>query len=474
MSLLKALEVRDSTFQPYLSTNTLYDLQTGVFIPGVHGGMILNGGLSRTNGYMGRQQRFKSTIMMSHITRAMSYYPGSESYTDDTEDALKKERVIAFSPFDDNHANLDERMVITTSAETSAEEFFDQIKKLAQMKISAADSYTVESPLIDPRTMQRVRMFIPTFVCFDSWSKLISAFMQTTLDTKALGSSDTNTIFMKDGAIKKMMMTQIPTLAARAGIYFFLSAHIGDVIKIDPYASAVKSLQYMRSSDKPKEVGSDFLFLVSNVVEMRNVDLMLDTDKKDALYPIVGGSATDLNEVTLILSRCKNNASGSQLPIIVSPSKGILSALTNYHYIRSNKYFGLIGSQVIHKPAMTDNSVGRTTIREKLTDQKTARAIEILAQFRYIKANWVTAGVDVNFNTYTPEQLAEDLLGSGKAMVNDILESRGWWTYDKTNLQPYLSTYDVLAIAQGLYRAKGVSLAGMTVPQATSETQQTV
>ena len=266
-------------------------------------------------------------------------------------------------------------------------------------------------------------------------------------------------VYMRDGNIKKMIMTQLPTLGTRAGIYFMLSAHIGDKYELNPYAPTPKSLQHMRASEKLKEVGSDFNFLVSNTLEMRAVQLLLDGEK-ECLYPIPGGSDVELSEITAIMQRGKNNMSGLQLSLVVSQADGVLSELTNYHYLKKNEYFGLLGNKNTHKPAMTEVSVGRTTIRQKLTDPKVSRAIELLAQLCYIQNNWVTAGADVDF-TMKPEVLAEKLLASDGPFVADVLESRGWWTYDKKNLQPYLSVYDVLAIAQGQYRAKGISLAGM-------------
>lgn len=459
MSLLKKMEFTDSPFQPYLNTGTLYDVQTGVFVPGTHGGAVLNGGFSNTNGFIGRQQMFKSTVMFSHEMRAMSYYPGSESYTLDTEFSLKKDRQARFSPYH-NHADLCSRMVIQTPAFKTAEEFFEDIKKLAAEKLAHRDDYLVESPIIDPRTGKALMMLLPTFVNYDSWSKMFSSNMQTTFDTKTLGSSDTNMVYMRDGNIKKMIMTQLPTLGTRAGIYFMLSAHIGDKYELNPYAPSPKSLQHMRASEKLKEVGSDFNFLVSNTLEMRTVQLLVDGEK-ECLYPIPGGSDVELSEVTAIMQRGKNNMSGLQLPLVVSQADGVLSDLTNYHYLKKNEYFGLLGNKNTHKPAMSDVSVGRTTIRQKLTDPKVARTIELLAQLCYIQDNWVTTGTEVDF-MMKPDLLAEKLLASDGPYLDDVTGSRGWWTYDKKNTQPYLSLYDVLAIAQGTYRAKGVSLAGMT------------
>ena len=462
MSLLKTMNWNDSAFHPYLNTNTLFDIQTGVFVPGSHGGMILNGGLGLTNSVMGRPQMFKSTVMFSFIMRVLSYYPESISITDDTEDSLKKDRIVKFSPYNDNHNDLYERNIIQTPVDTTAEEFFEKIKKTAEEKLKHKSDYLVESPILDPRTNSPLMMLIPTLINYDSWSAMISSSAQNIYDTKQIGSSDTNIVYMRDANVKKMMISQIPTLAARAGMYFSLSAHVGEKYELNPYAQSPKTLQYMRTSDKPKGVGNDFNFLISNSLDMRSVKVLLDGDK-ECQYPLNNsGGEMELNEVIGVLCRCKNNMSGTLLPMVVSQANGVLGDLSNYHYLKENKYFGFTGSPQNHKLQLTNCNINRNTIREKLLDPKITRAIEILAQLLYIQSNWMPSRV-VDFSM-SPEVLTEKLIGCDGPNVNDILESRGWWTYDKKNKQPYMSLFDILSIAQGIYKAKGISLVGLSIP----------
>ena len=462
MGLIKQLEFRDSIFTPYLNCISLFDVQTGTYVPGAHNGMILNGGLGATNGVIGREQMFKSTELFSFVLSAMHHYPESECMVNDTEYAQKKDRLLRFLPDEVDRNEFEKRIAISTPADTTTEEFFAKAKDACLLKVKHAADYTVETPILDPRSGKPLRMLIPTFMVFDTWSKMMSDYVQTTLNTKELGSSDTNMVFMKDGIIKKMMMAQIPRLAAMSNTYFLMSAHVGNKFELNPYAQTPKSLPNMRQTDKPREVGSDFNFLISNVMDVRRVQLLQD-DKKESQYPSPDGGDAELNEVLSVLVRCKNNMSGTQLPLVLSQFNGVIENLSNYHYLKENKYFGMPGSTISHKPAMTDVSVGRTTIRQKLADQKVARAVELLAQLCYIQNNWNLSNNEVNF-MMNPEDLAKNLITrNDKPGISDILESRGWWTYDKKNQQPYMSLYDVLAIAQGVYRAKGISLTGLKI-----------
>lgn len=456
MGLLSELALSDSCFQPYLNTGTLFDIQTGVFIPGDHGGMVLNGGLTTTNAVVGREQMFKSTELFSYVIQAMLRYPQSECYVYDTEYSLKKERLIQFAPELD-YASFNERMIIQTPMDLTAGEWFANIKKIQAHKLAKAKDYMVDSPLLDPRTGKRLKVWIPTFVVVDSWSVFSSEQVQEVMDTKVLGSSDTNMIFMKDGIIKKMMLSQIPRMAATAGMYFMLSAHIGNKFELNPYAPSNKSLPLMKSTDKPKTVGSEFNFLMSNYIQMHSVSPLIES--KEPIYPLEGSGDSELNEVVSIMLRCKNNMSGTLLRTVVSQRAGILPDMSNYHYLRKNDYFGLIGNSREHKPAMTDIALSRGTVRKKLGDPKLCHALELIAQLSYIQDNWagnITGDVDFSMK---PKALAEKLLANDGPTTDDILSSRSWWTYDKTNTQPFMSLYDVLAIAQGVYRAKGISMA---------------
>ena len=456
MSLLAQLGFKNAPFQVYLNTGTMYDLHTGVFVPGTHGGMVLNGGLTNTNAFVGRPKMFKSTELFSFMTRSMVIYPRSEAAVKDTEFAQKPARIAQFAPNAALHG-LEDRIIVTTPDVMSAEEFFELIKKTAEHRLKHIDEFTVNSAILDPKTGKPVRMFIPMFVVFDSWSKLMSSFMMSTLDTKQVGSSDTNMIYMKDGNIKKLLMAQLPVLAARAGIYFLLSAHVGNKYDLNPYAPSSKDLPHMKSSDKLKEVGSDFSFVISNASQMSKVNLLQSDTKEDALYPCEGSNNAELSEVVSVLTSCKNNAGGTTLNMVVSQKQGILSDLSNYHYLRTNDYFGLAGNKTSHTPMLTDITVGRTKIREKLNDPSLCRALQILAELCYIQNNWITVGASVDF-TMKPEILAENLLGTDKPAIKDILSSRGYWTYDEKNTQTYLSTYDVLAIAQNKYVPKLVGV----------------
>jgi len=404
------------------------------------------------------------------IGAAMNAYarcPGARMIIYDTEKTLLAARLLAMADVPIPETNM---FKLTTRGEYYPEEIFDLVRGIAEEKMKHRKDYIVEIPHIDPKTGKAQRMFIPTFAGYDSWSnmepRVVEEMMLSVLKTgddgvvsakTSITSSDTNTSFMRDGLAKKKMIRELNALAEKAGIYLFFTAHIGDKIEMNPYAPTPKSLQYMKMSDKPKGVGSDFLFLMMNLLDCRSAKILNNDSDKETLYPTKEWrtSPSDLNEVAQVIARCKGNVSGTQIKSVVSQTEGLLSALTNYHLLKEDKYWGLDGNQQRHSPTlMPNNQMTRTTVNEKLrSEPRLARAVEILSQLNFIQNNWTVRGAPVDF-TMSPQVLAEKLMSSGYAM-DDILDSRGWWTYDYNGVshpQTYLSLWDILSIVKGTYK----------------------
>lgn len=465
--LMSSMNITDAPYIPYLNTGSIMDLMTGQFVAGLNGSTILDGGLAMTNGFMGRPQVFKSTNANGQMINAMARYKYSEGRLFDSEFSLKdKRRITNMSDrfLDDPTAReahikeLDEFLTITNPTVHDLESFWEEVKQMARNKMAAKDSYTVETPFLDPYTGKARRMLIPTFVNFDSWSKAKITAAAEMLDKHNASDSATNTAFMREGLGKNKIMGQIAPLAAKAGIYFIFTAHVGNKIEMNPFAPPSKDIQYMKQGDSLKGVGSDFLFLLSNLFEIRSAKVLTDSSK-ECEYPFPSGftEAHEMSSVTMVMTRCKNNNSGAQFSPVVSQSRGYEAQLTNYHYLRENSYFGLGSNKVNPRPCLTpDTSFTRKSAAGKLMDYRIGRAVEILAQLCYVQNNWSIQDCPVPL-AIKPEELAEKMTKTDYGM-DDILNSRGWWTYDKDEPRPYLTLWDILAIATNQYKPKLVSV----------------
>ena len=149
------------------------------------------------------------------------------------------------------------------------------------------------------------------------------------------------------------------------------------------------------------------------------------------------------------MERCKTAGAGTTTPFVASQTKGFLNAVTNYHYLRLNNYFGLNGNKQKQQPFLTpDITISRNTVRSIASSSpQLRRALELAAQYCFIKNNWDTRTMHVDFSMEPAKVF--DILNSDKkkTLVQDILNTRGYWTYDKDAL-PYMSLIRMLELVK--------------------------
>lgn len=430
-------------FQPYINTGTLFDYATGKFRQGIDGRWLLDGGFSPCNGIAGRAQTFKSSLALSFLAGAMSIHPHAECFAYETENAYGVERFNDLVPKD--HP-ISDRIVFKNSTVCSLSDFYEEYTKITEEKISHRKDYLVESPFIDPRSGKPCKIWIPTFVIIDSYSRARSDKGDQQYLTNSVDDSGMNTLWLSEGNVKTRIMSDLPNRAAKAGLYVILTAHVGDKKDLDPYNKAPKQLQYMKNMDRLKNVGSNFEFLVTSLLQTIKAETMLDSNKQ-CEYPNAYSTNVEVNKVDTTLVRCKNNSSGMQMSFVVSQYQGILNSVTNFLFLKSNKAYGLdvTGNNTSFTPKLYNKSFTRKTIRD-LTDKDYAlyRALELTAQLCFIQKLWNTSRapeyVHMPINTFAEK------VATCKSYTSDrILQSTGVWSTSKQERER-LTVMDILSI----------------------------
>jgi hypothetical protein len=320
------------------------------------------------------------------------------------------------------------------------EELFSLVRDIANDKDKNKKDYIRETPFIDA-TGKCVRAWIPTVIAIDSWSFMSSSKESTTYSEHDLGDSKTNTAAMLDGKLKSDFMRQLPSMCGSKGIYFILTAHIGDNISMNPYAPIIKDVPSMSASDRLKNVGSQFKFLATNMIQTRKASVLQDSNKK-CLYPTEYSSDVELQEVSSIVCRCKNNVSGAQVDHISSQFYGLQESLEYYHLIKETKSDLLIGTTK-QKLSITDHEFSRHNIRQLISDDyEFRRALEILGQFCYIRNRWNLP----NIKKIGYVELTKKFVESSE-LKSKILNSTGIWSYcDQKPDREYLSILDIIEL----------------------------
>ena len=432
-------------YTPYMNTGTMLDLCTGKFNRGVGGKWVLDGGIPYCLGISGRSQTYKSNIAGSLLARALALHPNSEAIVYESENAISsEERYDVFVPID---KPVSSRIDFYQSTTHSLTDFYTLFSDLVNEKLKRSKEFMVETPFIDPYTNKPVRTMIPTFVLIDSFSRARSSLGDNQFDANKIDDSSMNTIWMAEGNIKTRIMHDLPTRAKKAGFYAILTAHIGDKKDMDIYHRTPKQLQYMSNTDQLKNVGSGFVLLANALLQTIKVEVLQTNDKK-CYYPNKYSNDVEVNLIRTSSVRGKNNCSGNIFAFVSSQYQGILNEVTNFHFLKENKNYGLnvTGNSTSFSSMLTpDVTMRRTTIRQITeNDYKVSRGLELLAQLCFIQRMWSTWKMPDYVNN-PPEEFANKLINSGSAMIDRVLTSTGTWSTAKQERE-MLTILDVLKL----------------------------
>ena len=433
----------DIPFSPYVNTGTLFDYATGRFQQATNGLWILNGGLPPCLGLSGRGQTYKSGLAGSLFSRSLMIHQQAEGYVYESEGTIHgPERYDDFVP---ESQAVSDRIVFKNHTICNLTDFYNDFNDLATAKEKNKKDYIIESPFLNPKTMKPYRVWIPTFCMVDSFSRARSNKGDTQFDNNAIDDSAMNTFWLTEGNVKTRIMNDMPGRAAKVGIYVILTAHVGNKQDLDPYNKSPKQLQYMKNSDKMKNVGSNFEFLTTTLLQTLKASVMQDKDKK-CEYPTSFSTDVEVNQVDTMMVRSKNNASGIQLPFVVSQYQGILDSVTNFLLLKEHKNFGLNvqGNNISFATnVLPEKTFTRKTIRELCDkDYGVYRALELTAQLCFVQNLWSTYRMP-DFIRTSPEQLAEWLKNSSKCSTERVLQSTGVWSTSKQERER-LTLLDVL------------------------------
>lgn len=444
MGLLNTIRGEQGLGSINYNTGTLFDYHVGSVQHGFDDKFYINGGFGNCiTGWSGKGGLFKSTLTVGLVMNAMGIYNDCDGLLDDTEDAISRDpiRIANFSPY--REVNIESSLDIVSGTIYDIDKMTDYIKNLCVQKDKNRKDFIVETPFVDKQGVRK-KAWIPTFVVIDSFSELEGATERAMLDEHGITGKKTKTMWMVDGASKTIFIRSMRKYCEKYGICMVLTAHIGKNIEIDTYGPTPKQLQHMNQSDRLKRVGSEFEYLTGLYMQTMKASFIQDS-AKNAFYQKGDNTPdTDINEVLAKVIRGKNNISGTILPYVISQTHGLLPEVTNYHYLKINGMFGMGGSlQKQYMLALPDISISRNTLRELCdSSYELRRALEITAQYLFIKQTWAIDKLPFNFKL-SAEELFDKITNSNSIKMEDILNSRGYWTYLKDDRE-YMSPFDIL------------------------------
>lgn len=446
MGILSKIGLNSSPLVPSLNTGLPMDIATGSFVGGVDGHMFLSGGIGPISGVSGKSQTYKSTAVLSAVAKILQIYPDTDALIYDTETTLKFDRVAKLA----GDPSLNDRgVVINPSTCPTIDDFDEYIRTITEEKAKHKKDYMIETPFIDYRNGEPFRMMIPTICVVDSLSFATSKMQDDMYEKLALSDGKNQTTHMVDGHKKDLFIRKMNRLAVSHGLYFIFTAHLGTNMNLtNSHLPPSKEMQYMRQDAKLKNVSPSFHRLTNPLIETRKATLLQDS-KKECEYPDgEGSSVNELSAIESVIIRCKGDSgSGSSFSQISSQTNGILPEVSNYHFLKENGEEVLIsGTSAARRCSIYPDVVfNRKTLRAKARENyELARALELSAQLAYIQKYWTTDTRSA-VNLSLPKKDFVEKINADKTLRDEILNSRGYWTYGE-NDRKFMSLYDIVEL----------------------------
>lgn len=455
MEFLESLKPSPA-IRPQYNIGCLMDIPSGRYHMGKYGDQILNGGLAHITGICGRGNTFKTVILLFMFIRVLDRIKQSKGFAYDTEmtlviDRLRELAVHCLHSLLDFDFENNDRFRFTDKTVYNGTEIFEWIKTTLGKREKDKMGKT---PFLD-RNGELLEALMPFLIAIDSLSQFSAANVLKIQDDGGIGESNRNVEALRDANAKTQLLMELPTLTARNGLYVLMTAHMGDDLALDPYAPPQKKLAFLKNKLKFKNVPEKFTFLVNNCWHAFNSEVLLNQATKAPEFPRNSDddlrNDTDLQMVRIMNLRSKSGPTGLPFELIISQSDGVHVGLTEFNYIRSFGRFGLGGhDRSYFLDLCPDITLTRTTIRGKIDESpKLQRALEITSELCQITNLWHDVPKE---KLCTPKQLYDDLIAKGYDW-DELLATRGWWTFDDYN-EPIkrLTTMDLLNMRLGEYK----------------------
>lgn len=443
-----------------INIGSLLDIPTGTYILGKHGESILNGGLGFLTGVVGIGNNFKSTNMHNMgVTACARMGPNTTMSTYDTEINIHEWHLKGMqeSIRELKGENMIEsgRWAITDKTVYHGDQWYDKVKDFMNMKIKDKAKYSINTPFLDRDGKSLLKIIQPSVLEVDSMSEFVTQDVIKMQDENSLGESGANTVSMRQGLQKNRFLMEIPQLSGASYTYVLMAAHIGSEFSMDPRNPPPKKLQHLKGGQKLKGVPEKFTFVMNNCWHCYNAAPLINDSTKGPEYPRDSDDAlkgdTDLNVVMVRQLRSKSGPSGMAVPLVVSQTEGVLPSLTEFHFIKTEKRWGLEGNDRNYNLAFCpDIALSRSTVRRKIDmHEELRRGLNIAAEMLQIM--YLHHDTPVEY-LCTPSELYADLIAMGYEWSVLLKGTRGWWAPEGIHTDTnFLSTMDLMRMRTGEY-----------------------
>lgn len=456
--------------QPKLNVGMI-DVITGREQLGEREESIVNGGLNHHIAWTGIANASKTLMLLHYLLSGLvRYWDYVDGHAMDTENTLEYLRIVDFVrricedlgiDFDTKiKPMLIKKFPLIPKSKVNGTQWEQLLKEMNKTRSKLKTKDKLKTPLVDHMGDNLV-IHKPHLTAVDSWSEFAQDAAVAAQDKAVAGHKDRNMEFVTDNKSKFQLMKELQTIFVQAGMYVSSSVHLADNLQLDPKAEKKAKLEVLGRDNKLRGVPTNFYAYPWTIFFIYSSKSLLD-DNRLPLYPEATVDKTlqrdgELTILDVFTARSKVGQTKINFPVIISQSKGVMPALSQFHYIKDYcARYGITGesseadTQRYHLDLLPDMVLTRTTIRRKIDESPELRqALQHTAYMYQIGRYWK------NFDSSlmcTPKELYEDIKKLGYNW-DELLKCRDYWLPDQyTNPTRFLSIIDLLKMRAGIYK----------------------
>lgn len=465
-SFLDGLESSD-TLIPTLNFSPVFDMLNANNTIGADGVTYTNGGLCRNNAIVGGNNTQKTGFTVLAMVRVLVRYDGTVVFFFDIEGTFDVDRLeeavdheIGIPGYFRSKI-LNKRFFYFSRNDvknpcdgTFVHDKFKDIAKWMKEEIKSKKDIYTTTPYLGNDGKQ-MKIITPILTVVDSISemhfqKVSEQFQEGDVDEGGVKRTRDLAI----GNLRRIVYEDADVLGGTAGVYQMWTGQVVDVVNLTGRPVEKESI-FIRPGKKLKAPKSLMRLPQIGIEIIKGSPLK---QGQEWMYPNPFGKdvevSADSKEIPDLMYyagqpyRNKAGMSGINSFFIGSQSMGIQEGLTMYHTLKTNKYYGMDGSDRNHWCILyPEGKAGRTTIWNKIVeDRKMERAYTILYHLWFQQTFHLSMPMKYRI---TPQELYDKIIARGLSW-DDILENTvDYWFTNKDIKKFTVTTQELVRIAIG-------------------------
>lgn len=265
--------------------------------------------------FIGRAGCGKTTLATQIGAEIIRPFPNACMFYDDIEGGSNGSRRAVLTKFSNDEIN--DRIIYRNSGIT-AENFFERISEIHDLKINNREEYEYDTGLFDPLG-NRIFKFEPTVYILDSLAMLSPDKLSE--EEKLSGQMSATAMARTNTSVFKRI---VPKLKA-ANIILLVINHINDKVEINAFSRTKGQVSWLKP-DETLPGGKAAIYLANNIFRLDD-----NTKLKESEGMGVYGTVVDLSIV-----KSRTNASGRSVPLVLDYFNGFDPDLSLLLFLKSN------------------------------------------------------------------------------------------------------------------------------------------